>query len=402
MATKVELFRVTSWRHRKRISAWLWLIATAALAARPAFAVPTAYFAGFALRGAAVTLKQRFPYSYEIAAENADGENHLDRVIRHELANFKSAKFNLSLTGLGTLSNGRSTSVAFVLNRETIGQEQIANIYKLYIQLSGSVLFFNFHGMKVEASYPVSVEYVDAFYSPPSTEQIAQDVRELYFGGVSVNILQQYVLALHHADPRSTTGNTLRLTSVTLLPNALKRLPPFLRSNPAEADEYIAQTFDKSLVANQNVSVLPYVKDAAIGNTMALRFSNGNVYSLSIPTSDYDIHLTVSGFRRFQFRKTAFASGWVYAAYSHLKIFEPLSNKVYLDDSFRDGVAKIVPANERHFMNWPVYQAAMLTLFNHTTAALANPQSAWAKKASNNPEISKELQNVKDLLQSCR
>lgn len=402
MATVVELVSVTSRRHLKRIAVWSGLITTAVLAARPAFAMPTAYFAGFALRGAAVTLKQRFPYSYEIAAENVDGEKHIDRVIRRDLTNFKSAKFNLSLTGLGTLSNGRSTSVAFVLNRETIGQEQIANIYKLYVQLSGSVLFFDFHGMKVEASYPVSVEYVDAFHSPPTSKQVAQDVRELYFGGASVNILQQYVLALQHADPRSTTGNTLRLTSVTILPNALKRLPPFLRGNPTEAEEYIAQTFDKTLVASQNVSVLPYVKDAAIGNTMALRFSNGNVYSLSIPTSDYDIHLTVSGFRRFQFRKTAFASGWVYAAYSHLKIFEPLSNKVYLDDSFRDGVAKIVPANERHFMNWPVYQAAMLTMFNHTTAALANPQSAWAKKASNNPEISKELQNVKDLLQSCR
>lgn len=401
MATLLALLRVVS-RRLKRIAACLGLVVTAALAERPALAVPTAYFAGFALRGAAVTLKQRFPYSYEIAAENMDGKNHIDRVIRHALANFKSAKFKLSLTGLGTLSNGHSTSVAFVLNRETIGQEQIANIYKLYIQLSGSVLFFDFHGMKVEAAYPVSVEYVDAFHSPPTAQQIAQDVRELYFGGTSVNILQQYLRALQHADPRSMTGNTLRLTSVKLLPNALKRLPPFLRSNPEEADEYIAQAFDKTLVVNQNVSVLPYVKDAAIGNTMALRFSNGNVYSLSIPTSDYDIHLTVTGFRRFQFRKTTFASGWVYAAYSHLKIFEPLSNKVYLDDSFRDGVAKIVPANEQHFMNWPVYQAAMLTLFNHATAALANPHSAWAKKATNNPEISKELQNVKDLLQSCR
>jgi hypothetical protein len=135
---------------------------------------------------------------------------------------------------------------------------------------------------------------------------------------------------------------------------------------------------------------------------MALRFANGKIYSLSIPSSDYDINLIVSGFRRFQFRKATYASGWVYAAYGHLKIFEPLSNKIYLDDSFRDGVVKVIPANEHHFMNWPIYQAAMLTLFNHATKALSNPTSSWARKSSNDPAISEELQNVKDLLQSCR
>jgi hypothetical protein len=382
--------------------ACLGLIVAIALPLAPAFAAPAVYFAGFALRGAAISLKQRFPYSYEIAAQNRNGANQIDAVIRNELANFHSSKFNLSVIGLGTLSGGQSTSVAFVLNRETVGQEQIANIYKLYIQLSGAVLFFDFHGMKVEASYPVSVEYVDAFTSPPTAEQVSQDVRDLYFGSTSVNLLQQYLRTLQNADPRATGGNTLRLTAVKLHPSALAHFPPFLRGNPQDAEEYVAQSFDKALVANQGVAILPYVKDSAIANTMALRFANGTVYSLSIPASDYDIHLNVSGFRRFRFRKTAFASSWVYAAYGRIKIFEPLSNTIYLDDPFRDGVVKVIPANEQRFTSWPVYQDAMLTLFEHVTKALSDPESAWAEKASNNPAISKELQKVKDLLQSCR
>lgn len=393
----------TSNRYRlAAVLACLGLIGGITLPLKPAFAASTVYFAGFALRGAAVALKQRFPYSYEIATENTNGVNHIDAILRNNLASFSSPKFNLSLTGLGALTSGQSTSVAFVLNRETIGQEQIANIHKLYIQLSGSVLFFDFHGMKVEASYPVSVEYVDAFNSPPTTEQISQDVRELYFGHTSINILQQYQRVLQHANLGATGGNTLRLTAIKILPNAMAHFPPFLRSNPAEAEEYVAQTFDKALVGNQRVAVLPYVEDAAIGNTMALRFASGRVYSLSIPSSDYDINLTISAFRRFQFRKTTFANGWVYAVYGHIKIFEPLSNTIYLNDTFRDGVAKIIPDNEQYFTSWPVYQDAMLTLFNHATKALSNPKSVWAEKASNNPEIAEELQKVKDLLQSCR
>jgi len=372
------------------------------LPATPVFGNTTAYFAGFALRGAATSLKQRFPYSYAIASENVNGVNHLDAVLRQDLYQFHSSKFTLDLYGQGDLSHGQSTSVAFVLNRETVGHEQIGNIYKLYIQLSGSVLFFDFRGMKVEASYPASLEYIDAFRAPPTQHQIAHDVRKLYFGHASVNLLRQYLHELKQANPRTRVGNTLRLTSVQIAPGALAKFPPFLQSDSAEAKEYVAESFDKALVANQHVSVLPYAKDVAIGNKMALRFSNGTIYDLSIPRPDYDIHLTVNGFAKFPIQKTAFASSWVYAVYGHLKLFEPLSDDIYLNASFRDGVVKVVPANEDHFMSWPVYQDAMLTLFANVTKALSNPNSAWAQKASNNPAIHNQLLKVKDVLQSCR
>jgi hypothetical protein len=264
------------------------------------------------------------------------------------------------------------------------------------------VLFFDFDGMKVVATYPVSVEYIDAFDAAPTHEEIAKDVQEIYFGDLKVNMLRAYLQALQTAVLKPNVGNTLRLTSITITPSALDGLAPSLRLRPMDAQQYVAQAFDKALVANQHVSVLPYSKDAAIGNTMALRFANGTIYNLLIPQADYAIQLTLSGFRKIQYEKTRVGSGWIYAAYAKFKLFEPLSNQVYIDAAFRDGVVKIVPADESSLMDWPVYQEAMLTLFDHLTGALSEPDSAWATKAAGTPAIQNDLIKVRNVLQSCR
>ncbi|MGH8273965.1 MAG: hypothetical protein ACRES9_06890 [Gammaproteobacteria bacterium] len=369
----------------------------------PAFAAPTAYFAGFALRGAAVSTSARFPYTLALLKKlNANGMDTIDAAIRSRLNHFHSSKLNLNLDGLGNIKMGQSIAVAFTLNRETTGRGKIGDVYKLYIQLSGAVLFFDFREMSVIATYPVSVEYVDAFDKPPSPAEVQRDIRDMYFGDIKVNLLDDYIKTLASATLRRRYGNRLRVTSVNIAPSALAKMDPSLRRTPSDAREFVAEAFGQALSSNQHVALLPYKKDQAIGNKMALRFANGNVYTLSIPQTDYALIVNVKNFRRIQYEKKSFATGWVYATYATVKLYEPLSGHVYLDSKFRDGVAKIIPENETNVINWPVYQEALLRLFNDVTTAFSDPDSPWATQASNDHDIKEQLTQTQKVMQSCQ
>ncbi len=369
----------------------------------PAFAAPTAYFAGFALRGAAASSSARFPYTLALLKTlNANGIDTIDAALRNKLNHFHSSKLNLNLNGLGNVKTGQSIAVAFVLNRETVGKGKIGDVYKLYTQLSGSVLFFDFREMSVIATYPVSVEYVDAFDKPPSPAEIQRDVHDMYFGNIKINLLNDYVKTLASATLKRRYGNRLRVTSVSITLSALADMAPPLRRTPSDAREFVAEAFGQALSSNQHVTLLPYKKDQAIGNKMALRFANGNVYTLSIPQTDYALALNVKKFRRIQYEKKSFATGWIYATYVTVKLYEPLSGHVYLDSKFRDGVAKIIPENQTNVMNWPVYQEALLRLFDDVTTAFSNPESRWARKSSSSPDIKKQLAQTQKVIQSCQ
>jgi hypothetical protein len=256
--------------------------------------------------------------------------------------------------------------------------------------------------MTVIETDPVSMEYVDAFDNPPTKSAIEKDVRDLYVGHLKLNIINDYVDSLSNATVKRKYGNHLRITRVTISKSAVSDLTPALRDSTPDAREFLAETFGQELSSNDHVALLPYVKDMAIGNKMALRFANGNVFNLTIPQTDYALSLHVKKFRKIAFKKRPYATTWIYAAYIRLKLFEPMSGQTYLDSDFRDGVVKLIPSNQTEVMNWPVYQEALLKLFGDVTHSFLKSDSNWARKSSNSPDIHKQIANTRKVLQSCR
>lgn len=388
---------------RTLVPLFLAVVCTAAAYASPAYSKPTVYFAGFALRGSAAEITARFPYTSQLLTEKtASGIDPINAEIRSKLLGQKTNAFKLDMRGLGDIAENQSIAAAFTLNRESIGQGRIGDTYKLYIQLSGAVLFFNYKDMTVIANYPVSIEYIDVFDKPPSQTEIYKDVAALYLGDMKLNLISNYVDALAKATLKRKEGNHLRITRVTIAGSAMTDLAPALRNQPSEAREFIAETFGQALSSNDNVALLPYVKDAAIGNKMALRFANGDVFNLTVPETDYAISIHLTKFVKIAVKKQSFATTWIYGAYITLKIFEPLSEKIYLNEHFRDGVVKITPSNQTEVMDWPVYQEALLKLFGNVTRSFLEPNSSWARQSSGSATIRAQLKNTLKVLQSCR
>ena len=71
---------------------------------------------------------------------------------------------------------------------------------------------------------------------------------------------------------------------------------------------------------------------------MAVRFSNAEVFHLKIPDPQFAIQLTIRGFKKVYVDEKVSGSSWVYGAFAHVSITQPLLNKSYFDENVKNGV----------------------------------------------------------------
>jgi len=327
------------------------------------------FYAGFAFIGDNVNIETNYPHSFSISKE-LDNRNlpTLEGVLRKMVSRQKTNNFNLVINKLGNLDKGEGVSVAFALDNETVAIEQLGSYYKIVIDLGAQVLFFDFKGMKVIGSYPIAIQLIDVSDSRPDDILIRDRIRELLVGDkYNINIFDEFAKRLKNIKIKPKFKNSIQVTNVTVEEKALPFLPEVYRTSLNNCRTFLAQNFSKFLSNNQDISVLPYTKGYAIGNKMAARFSNGEIYNFEIPEAQYEIDLTLRGFKKVKYDETKAATSWIYGAYINLKIFQPLLNKIYIDEKFNNGATKIVPIVQKNIYDWPAFQESLFVLFDKLT-----------------------------------
>jgi hypothetical protein len=289
------------------------------------------------------------------------------------------------------------------LDRETISVETIGETRKILVELAGQALFFDFRESAVIAAFPIVNQYRDVKQSAVTREDIAAIVRDMYLGANGVNVLDDFTRTLATARLNPNVSRRIQVTEVKYEPALRSLLPEHLaRDDDRALRNTLAQEFSKYLSSGQGIPVLPYSVGHAIGNRMAGRFSNGSVFDLRIPEPDYVIRLDLRNLRKIEYERTAAGTSFVYGAYLHINVSEPLSNTVFLDAIIKNGATKIVPASQTSVDDWPAFQEALLALMEKFSAALAKPEAAWAAKHSDNAAVVKEMKTLQKVLQSCR
>jgi hypothetical protein len=329
------------------------------------------FYAGFAFIGDNVNIEKNYPHSFSISKE-PDSRNReismLEVVLRTMVSRQKINNFNLIIGKPGDLNMGEGISVAFALDNETVAIEQIGSDYKIVIDLGAQVLFFDFNKMKVVGCYPIAIQLVDVSDSRPDDILIRNRIRELFVGNrYNINIFDEFAKRLKNIKVRENIDARIRVMNVTVEEKALPFLPEIYRTNLNNCRTFLAQNFSKFLSNNQDISVLPYTKGYAIGNKMAARFSNGEIYNLEIPEADYEIDLTLRGFKKVKYDETKAAASWIYGAYIKLKIFSSFDYKIFLDEKFKNGATKIIPIVQKNVCDWPAFQESLFVLFDKLT-----------------------------------
>jgi hypothetical protein len=361
-------------------------------------------FAGFAYVGDDASTSASYPNTHRIEADRVGDVSVLDDALRRHLQGLANPSFSLHFGSLASLKagDGSATVLAFALDRESTSVEQIGSKHKLVTELSAQALFVDFREMAVVATFPIVVQAIDILDAPPTSEQIAQAVRNLYLGDGKANIFAAFSATLAHTQLNPTIERRVRVVDATIADGARAAMPALSGAAPGVGEAALAQDFSKFLSVNQRIPVLPPSKGHAIGNRMAARFADGTVYTLSIPEADYAIHLRLDELKRVDYASNAAGRSLIYGAFMQVRVEEPLTGKVFFDARLRNGATKSVPASQQNIDDSAAYQDALLALMDKFTVALTDSDPAWAEKHAGDRAVAKQMKELEKVLQSCR
>ena len=134
------------------------------------FASQDVKYAGFAFVGNFKDIPVNFKYSNALNAEkDKDGRSIFDREVQKFFKDNASAIPGVNLLMMGEDSKTK-VAMALAVTRENISVVNIEDVYKVVASLSCDVTFLDFDGMKVVATYPIYLEYIDVQHSQPDED----------------------------------------------------------------------------------------------------------------------------------------------------------------------------------------------------------------------------------------
>ena len=150
--------------------------------------------------------------------------------------------------------------------------------------------------------------------------------------------------------------------------------------------------------------MVPFAKGYAIGTVMSMRVSDGQVWELKLPSPDYEIAVELSGFRKVKVSEVpGGATSYVYAAYSRMRIEEPMLRKVYLDTAIKHGEPRVIPASQRYVDDFPHFYDALNGLFVRISQSMgAKGDDKWLRQATGAQDIAQQISLTRELIDQCR
>lgn len=358
------------------------------------------YYSGVSYIGTSENIDKRFRYTNKLNQKVA-GVYLLDsqlysRIKKDELP------FTLVSDQLANINDEESLSFTLALQNEAVSIEKIGSQFKILIQLDAELLFFNYRSMTIATNYPVRVQLNEVSDTEPSQADILRLLSLILFETPSDSLFDNAVAKLMNINPAMRAANTIQVVNSNVKDNALKFASEYSEDHRKYLSEYFAQSLSQQLSSNQQISVLPFIKDHAIGNKLAGRYASGEVFSMQIPDPDYAIDLEVLAFKKQLYSEQVAGKSFIYASQAKFRFYEPLSGKTYFEEKLFNGATKVIPASQSVVDDWLSYQEALIVLFDKFTQQLSQPDKKWLKKHAGNTKQFKAFKNLSKVIESCR
>jgi len=362
-----------------------------------ASSVTELYYAGFALAGNASDAAESFPLTSKLMTETtAEGIPLIEDQLRKKVSG--SGRLDNIVFDLVTQQQGQgAVAVAFVVDWENIAYETINNSKKIVADLHGQILVFDFDSKKVLAAFPVAVQLIDVVDGEVTEAYEAELIRRLTFGDNGQGLLSAFAKRFSTLDIKRTYGNYIGVVDVVLESKAQE----FLEAHGKDAGQYeikVADQFGKRLSSNLNIPYVPYTKGMAIGAKMVARFASGSEYQFELPKPDYQIYLTLRGFKKVQLDSNSVLSAWAYGSYMNVRITDFDSTTHYLDIPVKYGAVKKVPNTANKIDDWTIFQESLFSLIDQTTQQFIEPDRKWLAEWSSGKDAYKQLQSMQRII----
>ena len=355
------------------------------------------YYGGFSF-GSLIPEKT---YSYSLQ-ENKDEKFFLSKIILKSTQEIINDSFKISYDLLKSdTSEDDQNVIVFALDNEYVNYISIPEdkLTRTDIVLNFNIIIFNAKSNFLVASIPLEISKTINSQEKLSKNQIVDELKKIYINDVS----EKYRSLLSNFNLKNKYNNRIGITKVIFEDNAKK----YIEKNFDKKDIFIKNRFAKSfgsfLAFNNNIAVVPYKEDRT-SNTIRLTYQDATK-DIKIPSPDYQIHLTIRGFKSVLFKESNVDSQWIYGSYINVKIIQPELEKTYFDENIKNAInvefSKRSIDNKSSF-EWIFFNDSLKILFDQFSLQTVKLDKKWLKSSSKNKKISKNFKKLNEIYIKCK
>ena len=355
------------------------------------------YYGGFSF-GSLIPEKT---YSY-LLQENKDEKFFLSKIVLKSTQEINNDSFKISYDLLENDNSEDDQNVlVFALDNEYINHISIPEdkLTRTDIVLNFNIIIFNAKSNFLVASIPLEISKTINSQEKLSKNQIIDELKKIYINDVS----EKYRSLLSNFNLKNKYNNRIGITKVIFEDNAKS----YIEKNFDKKDIFIKNRFAKSfgsfLAFNNNIAVVPYKEDRT-SNTIRLTYQDATK-DIKIPSPDYQIHLTIRGFKSVLFKESNVDSQWIYGSYINVKIIQPELEKTYFDENIKNAInvefSKRSIDNKSSF-EWIFFNDSLKILFDQFGLQTVKLDKKWLKSASKNKRISNNFKKLNEIYIKCK
>ena len=372
------------------------------------------FYAGFSFSGNYIDKSTGIKFTnYLINEKNENGLDIISASLLRSIKKIRAKNFNVDYN-FADLEKGLEESIVMsvVLDHENFFSEYepISKTYLNNIQMFFQVIFYNFKTRKLIASIPYDVS-VPFFTKNELTEkEIINQIRNFYTKGLksidseqTINAFTQVEKILNDFELKEKYNLRIGVTSVIFEDKSLFAIPNNYKKNIKPLENIFAQLFSSRLALHNDIALVPYVEGMAIGAKMKQQFVNSDViYDIELPKPDYDINITVRGFKKVLAKKSDVNNIYFWASFLNLKIYQPDSNKIYMDDNLKNVIKKSIPSQIQDVNDWYKFYITTYELFDNFSLNINYPNDKWLKKINDTSDFKKNMLKIGELMEKVK
>ena len=372
------------------------------------------FYAGFSFSGNYIDKQTSAKFTDKLLnKKNSQGLDVVSASLLESLQKIKTPNYNIRY-GLADLDKGSKESIVMsvALDSESYSIEYfpITKTYANFIDMYFQIMFYNFKSQKLIASIPFDVEISSLSKRPFTQTQILEMIEKFYTEGL-LSDSNIRVNAFHSVE-KILSGFTLKdkyrfrigVTEVNLGEKSFNSIPKKMLTNLSSLKNNFAQSLSQRLSLAESISLVPYQEGVTLGSKMKQRFANTDeIYEIELPKPDFNIELTVRGFKKVLAKTSDVSNIFLYGSYANIKILQPDLDKVYIDARFKNANQIKIPVGIEEVDDWRKFNYSLIKLFDDFSSNITKTSNGYLKNQTKDTgKLKTQLKNVADVLDKVR
>ena len=372
------------------------------------------FYAGFSFSGNYTDKQTSAKFTDKLLnKKNSMGLDIVSASLLESLNKIKTPNYNIRY-GLADLDKGAKESIVMsvTLDSESYSIEYfpISKTYANFVDMYFQIMFYNFKSQKLIASIPFDVEITSMSKQPFTQEQILEMIEKFYTEGL-LSDSNEKINAFHSVEKilssfilKDKYRFRIGVTEVKMGEKSFDTIPKKMLENLPSLKNNFAQSLSQRLSLTQSISLVPYQEGVALGSKMKQRFANTDeVYEIKLPKPDFNIELTVRGFKKVLAKTSDVTNIFLYGSFANIKILQPDLDKVYMNARFKNATQVRIPVGIEDVDDWRKFNYSLIKLFDDFSSNITKTSNEYLNSQTKDArELKMQLGNVAGVLDKVR